>query len=131
MPNVLIIGSTRGLGASLANLYASESATTVFGTTRSPTGPSDTQLDKNIIWVPNIDVSQESCGRDLVNQLGGLGAAGGMADGGVKAFDIVVSCTFRRCADSIGKTTSNSGTIDYNCWLFRYRGFCQRTEMGG
>lgn len=41
--------------------------------------------------MPNIDVSQENCGRNLVNQLGGVGAGGGMVEGGVKGFDVIVS----------------------------------------
>lgn len=90
MPNILIIGATRGLGASLANQYASQPSTTVFGTTRYPSGPTDSKLDKKIVWVPNIDLMQENCGRNLVNQLGSLGAGGGMIEGGVKGFDVVV-----------------------------------------
>ena len=92
MPTVLIIGATRGLGASLANAYASQPQTTVFGTTRAPKGPSpsESKLNEKIVWVPNIDVSNEGCGRMLVNQLGMLGGGGGMLDGGVKGFDVVV-----------------------------------------
>jgi len=95
MPNVLIIGATRGLGASLANIYASQSRTTVYGTTRSATSPSSSEkqkLNERIVWVPNIDVSEEGCGRKLVNQLGMLGGGGGMIEGGVKGFDVVVCC---------------------------------------
>jgi NAD(P)-dependent dehydrogenase (short-subunit alcohol dehydrogenase family) len=86
MPTILIIGATRGLGASLAALYAAQPHTTVFGTTRSAEGtPND-----GIVWVPSIDVSQEGVGRRLVNQLGVLGGGGGMVEGGVKGFDVVV-----------------------------------------
>lgn len=90
MPNILIIGATRGLGASLANLYASTPSNTVYGTTRSPSGPKT--LNEKIVWVPNIDVSQEGVGASLVNQLGQLGVAGGMIEGEneVRGFDIVV-----------------------------------------
>lgn len=92
MPNILIIGATRGLGASLANAYASQANTTVFGTTRSPTGPQG--LNEKIVWVPNIDVSDEGAGSRLVNQLAMLGVAGGMVEGEgeVRGFDVVVSC---------------------------------------
>lgn len=93
MPNILIVGATRGLGASLANIYASQPDTTVFGTTRSAAGPSSStsQLSEKIIWVPNIDVSDKGVGNRLVNQFGMLGGGGGMVEGGVKAFDVVVS----------------------------------------
>lgn len=90
--NILIIGATRGLGASLANTYASQPDTTVFGTTRSAAAP--IRLDDKIIWIPYIDVSESSVGAKLVNQLGSLGGGGrrgGMTEeGGVTAFDIVV-----------------------------------------
>jgi hypothetical protein len=89
--NILIIGATRGLGASLANAYASQPDTTVFGTTRSAAAP--IRLDDKIIWIPYIDVSESSVGAKLVNQLGSLGGGGwwgGMTEGGVTAFDIVV-----------------------------------------
>jgi len=88
MPNVLIIGATRGLGAALATAYASQPSTTVYGTTRSPSGPKT--LSDKIVWVPHIDVSDASVGKNLVNQLGMLGAGGGMVEGGVKAFDVVI-----------------------------------------
>ncbi|TVY14184.1 putative oxidoreductase [Lachnellula arida] len=90
MPNILIIGATRGLGASLANLYASTPTNTVYGTTRSPSGPKG--LNEKIVWVPNIDVSEEGVGASLVNQLGQLGVAGGMIEGKdeVRGFDVVV-----------------------------------------
>lgn len=91
MPNILIIGATRGLGASLANAYAAQKDNTVFGTTRSPAGPKGTGLDEKIVWVPNIDVAEEGVGRKLVNQLGMLGGGGGMVEGGKKSFDVVVS----------------------------------------
>jgi NAD(P)-dependent dehydrogenase (short-subunit alcohol dehydrogenase family) len=91
MPNILIIGATRGLGASLANAYASNPSNNVFGTTRSPSGPSHSKLHKNITWVRDIDVSDSGVGTRLVNQLGALGGGGGMVKGGVKALDVVVS----------------------------------------
>lgn len=92
MPNILVIGATRGLGASLANLYSSQPHTTVYGTTRSSSAPpSDEKLSKSIIWVPNIDLLNPDVGGMLVNQLGMLGIGGGMVEGGVKGFDVVVS----------------------------------------
>jgi NAD(P)-dependent dehydrogenase (short-subunit alcohol dehydrogenase family) len=91
MPNILVIGATRGLGASIANAYASQPSTTVFGTTRSTHGPKDGKLNEKIVWVPHVDVSEEGVGRKLVNQLGMLGGGGGMNEGGVRGFDVVVS----------------------------------------
>jgi NAD(P)-dependent dehydrogenase (short-subunit alcohol dehydrogenase family) len=90
MPNILIIGATRGLGAALANLYASGLKNTVFGTTRSSAAPKNEKLNSKIVWLPNIDVAQEDVGRRLVNQLGMSGGGGGMVEGGVKALDTVV-----------------------------------------
>lgn len=82
MPNILIVGATRGLGASLANLYATDAANTVFGTTRSASAPTG-NLNEKIIWLKNIDVSQEDVGNHLVTQLGLIGS-------GVQRLDIVV-----------------------------------------
>lgn len=91
MPNILIIGATRGLGASLAKAYAAQPKTIVYGTTRSAAGP--VGLNEKIIWVPHIDVSDSGVGPRLVNQLGSLGVAGGMVEGEneVRGFDVVVS----------------------------------------
>lgn len=91
MPAILIIGATRGFGAALANAYAADPANTVFGTTRSSTGPSGDKLSHAITWVPNIDLMSLGVGAALVNQLGMLGVGGGMVEGGVKALDVVVA----------------------------------------
>src|SRR4051812_41642909 len=90
MPNILIIGATRGLGASLANAYASHPDTTVFGTTRSSTPP--TNLDKKIVWLTEIDVSKADVGGTLVGKLGGFGQ-GGKGKGGLE-LGVVVSFIF-------------------------------------
>ena len=94
MLNVLVIGATRGLGASLANAYASQPSTTVFGTTRSANAPKGNKLSEKIVWVPNIDLTEEGVGKKLVNQLGMLGGSGGMNEGGVQGFDVVVRLGF-------------------------------------
>jgi len=83
--NVLIIGATRGLGASLANAYAASPNNVVFGTTRSSAGPADSRISKDVHWVPNIDLMSSSVGGSLVNQLAALSV-----EGGVEGFDIVV-----------------------------------------
>jgi NAD(P)-dependent dehydrogenase (short-subunit alcohol dehydrogenase family) len=69
MPSVLIIGATRGLGASLAKEYASESSNTVYATTRSHPGPSG--FPQTIQWLPNIDLTRSTVGDDLTQQLEG------------------------------------------------------------
>ncbi|CAL3967879.1 unnamed protein product [Diplocarpon coronariae] len=88
MPNILIIGATRGLGASLVNTYAAQNDTVVYGTTRNETVPKG--LHEKIIWLKGIDLSAEGVGAGLVNQLGSLGGGGGMIEGGVKGFDVVI-----------------------------------------
>lgn len=65
MPNVLIIGATRGLGLSLVTQYASQSSTTVFGTARSSRVP-DSPSGQNIKWIPSIDIATEVAGTDIV-----------------------------------------------------------------
>ncbi|KAG0646977.1 C-factor [Hyphodiscus hymeniophilus] len=109
MPNILIIGATRGLGASLANTYASHPSTTVFGTTRSAHGPKEGKMNEKIIWVPHIDVSEEGVGAKLVNQLGMLGGGGGMNEGGVKGFDVVAK--FLPPKSKVILVSSESGSI--------------------
>ncbi|KAJ7065771.1 oxidoreductase [Mycena amicta] len=67
MSTVLIVGATRGLGASLASAYASSGAT-VYATSRSSSPPSTPSHD-NITWIPGIDISTESAGRALASAL--------------------------------------------------------------
>lgn len=65
MPNVLIIGATRGLGNELAKQYQAR-GDTVVGTARSES-PKDATV--GVKWVSNIDLSQESAGASLVRGL--------------------------------------------------------------
>ncbi|KAF7296273.1 Short-chain dehydrogenase/reductase family protein [Mycena chlorophos] len=67
MSTVLIVGATRGLGASLANAYA-QSGSTVYATSRSASPPS-TPAHDNIRWVPGIDIASESAGLALASAL--------------------------------------------------------------
>jgi short-subunit dehydrogenase len=90
MVTALIIGATRGLGASLANLYAKGSSNTVFGTTRSSRAPTSESLSKKINWVTDIDLLDSGVGTRLVNQLGLLGVGNGMVKDSIRAFDIVI-----------------------------------------
>lgn len=93
MVSVLIVGATRGLGASLANAYASDPSNVVFGTTRSAAGPTDDKISKKVNWIPHIDLMSPDVGGNLVNQLGTFGVGNRMVDGGVKGFDVVVCST--------------------------------------
>lgn len=67
MPNVLIIGATRGLGLELAKQYAAKKDT-VTGTARSEP-PEDSPQE--IKWITSVDVSEESAGRTIVEGLKG------------------------------------------------------------
>jgi len=44
MPTILIVGATRGLGASLVQLYAKDANNYVFGTARSSDPPTGGEL---------------------------------------------------------------------------------------
>ena len=63
--SVLIVGATRGLGASLTKEYA-KGSNHVFATSRSSTTPGSSD---NITYIPNIDVALEDAGSFLVAQL--------------------------------------------------------------
>ncbi|KAK9372526.1 uncharacterized protein V1513DRAFT_451968 [Lipomyces chichibuensis] len=68
--SVLIVGATRGLGASLTKIYASKPSTTVFATTRSNTAPSSpSSSSKNVKWLVDIDVASPDVGQKLISQL--------------------------------------------------------------
>lgn len=66
--NILIIGATKGLGASLKKLYASKPSTkTVYATARAASPPSE--AESGVTWVPNVDLSQPDVGKNLVSQI--------------------------------------------------------------
>lgn len=67
MSGVLIVGATRGLGASLARQYASRPDFAVYGTTRSSDGPKD--LPDSVTWLTGIDLMDSAVGDLLVSQL--------------------------------------------------------------
>ncbi|KAK0111864.1 hypothetical protein ONS96_001132 [Cadophora gregata f. sp. sojae] len=89
--NILIVGATRGLGAALANLYASQTYTTVYATTRRDYAPHLTEkgdeFRENIIWLTDIDVEKRGVGVRLVDQLLAHGTRERQAKGG---FDVVI-----------------------------------------
>ncbi|KAJ7728299.1 oxidoreductase [Mycena maculata] len=65
LPTTLIVGATRGLGASLAAAYA-ESGATVYATSRAASPPAS-PAHANITWIPGIDTATESAGNTLVS----------------------------------------------------------------
>lgn len=67
MPNVLIVGATRGLGYELANQYAQREYS-VFGTARS-SKPDNAHHD--IQWITGIDVAEETAGDKIAHGLKG------------------------------------------------------------
>ncbi|KAJ7149399.1 oxidoreductase [Mycena crocata] len=66
-PTVLIVGATRGLGASLAQAYAT-SGCTVHATCRSSDPPAS-PAHPNITWIPSIDIASESAGTTIASAL--------------------------------------------------------------
>lgn len=70
MVSVLVVGATRGLGASLTKQYAASSSNTVYATTRSSSGPSSSEFpESNIHWLTNIDLVKPNVGDTLTDQL--------------------------------------------------------------
>ena len=67
MAVILVVGATRGLGASIVKQYAEQGGNTVYGTTRSSEGPED--FPTNIIWLSGIDLMQPNVGETLVSLL--------------------------------------------------------------
>ncbi|KAH9819393.1 NAD(P)-binding protein [Teratosphaeria destructans] len=66
MPNVLIVGATRGLGYELTQQYVRKGYT-VFGTARSePKNP-----DPKVHWITGVDVAEESAGQRIATGLNG------------------------------------------------------------
>ncbi|ORY16408.1 hypothetical protein BCR34DRAFT_597695 [Clohesyomyces aquaticus] len=66
MPNILIVGATRGLGASLAKVYASNADNHVYATARNTTAPANT---KNLIYIPSIDIAFPEASGTILNFL--------------------------------------------------------------
>lgn len=67
MVSVLIVGATRGLGASLVKRYASQADTTVFATSRSSSAPEG--FPDSVQWLHGIDLMKPSVGDDLAGEL--------------------------------------------------------------
>lgn len=69
MVSALIVGATRGLGASLTKQYAAQGSNTVYATSRSGSGPKD--FPDSVHWVTNIDLTKSNVGDELAKQLEG------------------------------------------------------------
>jgi NAD(P)-dependent dehydrogenase (short-subunit alcohol dehydrogenase family) len=69
MPNILVVGATRGLGAALVSYYTSQPSTTVYATSRSSSPPSHSDNTDNVHWLTNIDLMSPSCGIRLSSSL--------------------------------------------------------------
>lgn len=63
---VLIVGATRGLGASLAKQYAQQ-GTPIYGTTRSAETPSG--VPDGVRWLTKIDLTSPEVGNDVLLSL--------------------------------------------------------------
>ena len=66
MSDVLIVGASRGLGASLVQKYATGNKVSVYATSRSKEASEST---KNVKSIPGIDLCSESAGSKLVSHL--------------------------------------------------------------
>ncbi|KAJ5577302.1 hypothetical protein N7535_004228 [Penicillium sp. DV-2018c] len=63
--NILILGATRGLGASLRTLYSAKAGTHVYATSRS----SNPEPSQGVTWLTGIDIAQPDAGHKIVSQL--------------------------------------------------------------
>ena len=70
MPKVLVVGATRGLGASLVKEYAALDSNFVFATSRSAAPASISR----VTYIPGIDISEETAGQELASQIKASGA---------------------------------------------------------
>ncbi|KAJ4335193.1 hypothetical protein N0V87_006347 [Didymella glomerata] len=72
MPAILIVGATRGLGASLVKLYASNSDNYVFATARTSDPPAN---NKNIAYIPGVDIASPDAGSKVIRFLNTRGVS--------------------------------------------------------
>lgn len=67
MSSVLVVGATRGLGASLVKQHVAR-GNTVYGTMRSTSNPEG--FPTQVKWLPGIDLTDPQVGEKLVASLG-------------------------------------------------------------
>ncbi|KAI5464548.1 oxidoreductase [Mariannaea sp. PMI_226] len=87
MPSVLIVGATRGLGASLAKQYAAQGDTKIYGTSRSTSHPAD--FPSEVKWLSGIDLTSSRVGDEIVLSL----------NGEQKKLDIIISAGYLATED--------------------------------
>ncbi|KAF7545832.1 hypothetical protein G7046_g9466 [Stylonectria norvegica] len=68
MASILIVGATRGLGASLLKQYAAKEGNTVYGTTRSSKDPDG--FPREVKWLTGVDLTDSGVGDAVVKSLG-------------------------------------------------------------
>ncbi|KAI9824560.1 MAG: hypothetical protein M1832_001649 [Thelocarpon impressellum] len=68
MVKVLVVGASRGLGASVAERYARAEGNQVFATTRAASAPAGSG-GKNTTWITAVDVAAPTVGQTLVSAL--------------------------------------------------------------
>lgn len=66
MPTILVVGATRGLGASIVQEYAADVNNHVLATARASKPPSST---KNITYIPSIDLESPEAGSNVLKFL--------------------------------------------------------------
>jgi NAD(P)-dependent dehydrogenase (short-subunit alcohol dehydrogenase family) len=91
MPTILVVGATRGLGASIVKTYAADANNRVFATARTSSPPANSKLHsilsyaainfglifeytdtypaKNISYIPSIDIATPEAGSTLIQYL--------------------------------------------------------------
>lgn len=89
MSTILVVGATRGLGASLVKQYAAQSGNIVYGTARSGTIP--TGFPEQIKWLNGIDLMSESVGDDIVKLLVGAKSLSALVSVTIEAQDLIIS----------------------------------------
>ncbi|KAG8359771.1 hypothetical protein FVEN_g2422 [Fusarium venenatum] len=67
MTLIVVVGATRGLGASVIKQYAEKGDNTVYGTTRTSEGPKDFSAD--VKWLLDIDLMKPNVGEKLADLL--------------------------------------------------------------
>ena len=89
MPTILVVGATRGLGASIVKTYAEDPNNQVLATARTPDPPADSKstepaiialpsrcetcrllsVAKNIAYIPSIDIATPEASTTLIHYL--------------------------------------------------------------
>ncbi|ORY67644.1 oxidoreductase [Pseudomassariella vexata] len=93
MVSVLIVGATRGFGASLVKQYASDSSNSVYATTRSESGPDG--FPDSVKWLFKVELTKPNVGEELTKQLQGQ-----------KPFDLVIISAGRFTTESFSANPS-------------------------